>query len=69
MVSLQDMSSNGLYVNGIRIRKTAILLMNGDTIQIASRSISGQLTHSVHCSRDIFQDLNVHILWQPPHSA
>lgn len=38
MVSLQDVSSNGIYVNGIRIRKISLLLMDGDIIQIASRS-------------------------------
>lgn len=40
MVSLQDVSSNGIYVNGNRIRKMSLLLMDGDTIQIASRSSS-----------------------------
>lgn len=38
MVSLQDVSSNGLWVNGIRVRKTSVLLMDGDSIQIGSKS-------------------------------
>lgn len=37
MVSCQDLSSNGLLLNGIRIRKTCVLLRDGDTLQIGSR--------------------------------
>lgn len=38
VISCQDMSSNGLLYNGMKIRKSCVLLMDGDTIEIASRS-------------------------------
>ena len=57
MVSLQDVSSNGIYVNGVRIRKMSLLLMDGDTIQIASRSISMHHLpndqYSIHASQSL----------------
>ncbi|KAI0803328.1 kinase-like domain-containing protein [Irpex lacteus] len=37
MVSCQDLSSNGLLLNGMRIRKTCVLLRDSDTLQIGSR--------------------------------
>ena len=38
MVSCQDVSSNGTSLNGSRIHKSSVLVMDGDTIEIASRS-------------------------------
>ncbi|KAI0095099.1 kinase-like protein [Irpex rosettiformis] len=37
MVSCQDLSSNGLLLNGMRIRKTCVLIRDGDFLQIGSR--------------------------------
>ncbi|KAI0734662.1 kinase-like protein [Fomitopsis betulina] len=34
LVSCSDLSTNGLLLNGLKIRKTSVLLMDGDTIQI-----------------------------------
>ena len=31
---LQDFSTNGLLLNGHKVHKTSVLLMDGDTIQI-----------------------------------
>ncbi|KAI0347832.1 kinase-like protein [Trametopsis cervina] len=45
MVSCQDLSSNGFLLNGLKIRKTCILIMDGDTIQIGSRKF--QCVHTV----------------------
>ena len=38
MVSCQDMSSNGTSLNGNLVRKTSVLIMDGDYIEIASQS-------------------------------
>lgn len=40
MVSCQDVSSNGMSLNSNRIHKTSVLVMDGDVLQIASRSES-----------------------------
>ncbi|KAI0756779.1 kinase-like protein [Daedaleopsis nitida] len=36
IVSCQDVSTNGLFLNGHRIRKTSVLLMDGDVFEIPS---------------------------------
>lgn len=34
IVSCQDLSTNGLILNGHKIRKTSVIVMNGDTFRI-----------------------------------
>lgn len=40
MVSCQDVSSNGTYLNGSSIHKSSVLVMDGDVIEIGTRSSS-----------------------------
>ncbi|KAI0706119.1 kinase-like protein [Cytidiella melzeri] len=57
MVSCQDMSSNGLLLNGARIRKICVLIRDGDTIQIASRS-ENQRFQCIHTVKNEEQRLH-----------
>ena len=62
MVSCQDMSSNGLLLNGMRIRKTCVLIRDGDTIQIASRSRFSLFDLHMTTTNQCLQNFNVYIL-------
>lgn len=65
MVSLQDVSSNGLWVNGIRVRKTSVLLMDGDSIQIGTKSEHRVVEWVVACT-DLHSEFEcMHVLKTP----
>ena len=49
----QDLSTNGTLLNGNRIRKTSVILMDGDTIEIPS-SQSASFTHAHLTRSDAF---------------
>lgn len=51
MVSCQDVSSNGTYLNGSSIHKSSVLVMDGDVIEIGTRSSSPSYVSFTRYSR------------------
>ncbi|KAG6817703.1 hypothetical protein H0H87_004494 [Tephrocybe sp. NHM501043] len=51
IVSCQDVSRNGLYLNGQHIRKTAIILMDGDLLRLPGSLGTGSFA-TVHLALD-----------------
>ncbi|KAJ3545803.1 hypothetical protein NM688_g5585 [Phlebia brevispora] len=62
MVSCQDVSFNGMSLNGSRVHKTSVLIMDGDIIQIASRKFE-----CVHTFKNPEQKLHVFDPTPPPN--
>ncbi|KAI6031569.1 kinase-like protein [Pisolithus microcarpus] len=50
-VSCQDMSTNGLIINGYKIRKTSAIVMHGDTVRIPA-SLTFQCIQKWRCLPD-----------------
>ncbi|KAF8560200.1 kinase-like protein [Imleria badia] len=67
IISCQDLSTNGIVINGHKIRKTSSILMHGDTLKIPasqafqcalnSRHLPATLPHNVLSQSHAFKDL------------
>lgn len=68
IVSCQDLSTNGLILNGHKIRKTSVIVMNGDTFRIpASQSISQLCAAFTLCLADLLSAFQCILKWRHLH--